>query len=162
MKRTATTERVVRMLMDNDAFGLRVAEEAGLRSGTAYRVLANLRDEGWANATERVERGNRRIWYTLTDKGRAMAREWFAADSTRVSRYRARPRFVEAVQWDGTNLDEVRKLAGDMAQLDENGVLWIRTPDANERTTLGDWVTTGIHNAYRLEDDTFHVMYEVP
>ncbi len=86
---------------DDEWYGLQLAAEAGLKSGTVYLVLARLKEAGWL--TDRLEeidpsvegRPRRRL-YRLTAEGRSAAEQ--ALEEHMVVMARARVRLVAAPQ----------------------------------------------------------------
>ena len=81
---TKTLQVVGLLLSDPEAewYGLQIASEAGLKSGSVYVVLARLEQAGWlASHWEEIdpaEEGRpRRRLYTLTGEGRRAANEAF-------------------------------------------------------------------------------------
>jgi len=80
---TRETERVLAALfreLGDWRYGLELAKEAGLRSGTLYPILARLEDAGWVESEwERINEsaaGRRaRRYYRLTGEGERVSRE---------------------------------------------------------------------------------------
>lgn len=71
-------------------YGLEIAKEAGLRSGTLYPALARLEQAGWITSfwediDEAVEGRRRRRYYQLTAEGIIKARRAVEAAAERVS-----------------------------------------------------------------------------
>ncbi len=79
---TRETEKVLAALFADLAtwrYGLQVANETGLRSGTLYPILARLEDAGWVESQwEKIDEsaaGRRaRRYYRLTAEGEQVAR----------------------------------------------------------------------------------------
>lgn len=58
--------------------------------------------------------------------------------------YRRRPECVEAVMWDGTNVDEVRKLVGDLLVIPSDKTLvFVNGNDYVVRADVGHWIVRG-------------------
>ena len=83
---TTQTLRLLRVLLSEPSaewYGLQVADEAGLKSGTVYLVLARLEEAGWLTShwedvDPTVEGRPRRRLYTLSAEGDTAAREAIA------------------------------------------------------------------------------------
>lgn len=77
---TAATLDVLEALMgpDEELYGLKIAENAGRKTGSVYPILARLEEAGWVKSfwerDERDERGPRRRFYRLTPGGLDAAR----------------------------------------------------------------------------------------
>ncbi len=73
-------------------------------------------------------------------------------------RYRKKPVMVEAVQWDGMNLDEIKEFVGD--SLDE-AHMTIHTLEGDHHTSVGDYIIKGVHGEfYPCKPDIFAKTYE--
>lgn len=63
---------------DEELYGLRIAQNAGRKTGSVYPILARLEEAGWVESCwereERDERGPRRRFYHLSPDGLAAAR----------------------------------------------------------------------------------------
>lgn len=79
-----------------------------------------------------------------------------------VLRLRALPVEVEAVQWRGDNMDEVRECFDDLVQL-VGGSLSVRSIDGGWfYVPLGYYVVCGVHGElYPLDPDVLSESYEV-
>jgi DNA-binding PadR family transcriptional regulator len=81
---TVPTLAVLAVLLRSDRrwFGLRIAEETGLRTASIYPILSRLEKAGWVTSTweipddpnEKKDTGAPRKYYQLTDQGRESAR----------------------------------------------------------------------------------------
>jgi hypothetical protein len=78
-------------------------------------------------------------------------------------KYRKRPVVIEALQWTGMNLNEMRDFAG-AAQI---GIMTINTPITIQslegwvKCGVGDWVIRGIKGEfYSCRDDIFKETYD--
>lgn len=77
---TPATLDVLEALMgpDNELYGLKIAQNAGRKTGSVYPILARLEALGWVESfwerAERGERGPRRRFYRLSADGLGAAR----------------------------------------------------------------------------------------
>jgi PadR family transcriptional regulator PadR len=77
---TDATLDVIEALMDPDEqlYGLRIAQNAGRKTGVVYPILSRLEETGWVDsrweAGERGDRGPRRRFYRLSRDGLGAAR----------------------------------------------------------------------------------------
>ncbi len=77
---TPATLDVLEALMgpDEELYGLKIARNAGRKTGSVYPILARLEEAGWVESCwereERGERGPRRRFYRLNPDGLAAAR----------------------------------------------------------------------------------------
>jgi DNA-binding PadR family transcriptional regulator len=77
---TPATLDVLEVLLDDKAehYGLAIAKQAGLATGSTFPILARLERIGWASSdweeTDAASRGPRRRFYRLTPEGMAGAR----------------------------------------------------------------------------------------
>ena len=77
---TPATLDVLEALMgpDEELYGLKIAQNAGRKTGSVYPILARLEEAGWVDSCwereERGERGPRRRFYRLSLDGLAGAR----------------------------------------------------------------------------------------
>lgn len=64
---------------DDELYGLKIARNAGRKTGSVYPILARLEDEGWVESRwerdDRDDRGPRRRFYRLSPDGLTAARE---------------------------------------------------------------------------------------
>jgi DNA-binding PadR family transcriptional regulator len=85
-KLTVQTLRVLKLLLDASTaqrYGLELARDARLPSGTIYPLLGRLEragwvTSGWEDVEPTIEGRPARRYYTLTHKGRQLAREALA------------------------------------------------------------------------------------
>jgi PadR family transcriptional regulator PadR len=95
-KMTATTLGVLSVLLSGDEqlYGLKIAQETGLLTGTVYPILARLEQAGWVTSAweegdePASHRGPRRRFYTLTPTGRQRAEAAIKARHARSPRAR--------------------------------------------------------------------------
>lgn len=77
---TPATLDVLEALMgpDDELYGLKIAQNAGLKTGSVYPILARLEEAGWVESSwergERGDRGPRRRFYRLSPGGLCAAR----------------------------------------------------------------------------------------
>lgn len=66
-----------------------------------------------------------------------------------MPRFRKRSLTVEALQWTGDNLEDIRRFTDDAADLDEStGELEIATLEGIMCAKIGDWVIKGVHGEF--------------
>ena len=81
---TSVTLDVLEALMgpDDELYGLRIAQNAGRRTGSVYPILARLEEAGWVESfwerEERGDRGPRRRFYRFSPDGLDAARALLA------------------------------------------------------------------------------------
>ncbi len=77
-------------------------------------------------------------------------------------KYRKKPVEVEAVQWRGDNLQELRAMEGfDEVHTSEGGVLTIYTLEGTHRAKVGDYIIKGVRGEfYPCKADIFEETYE--
>ena len=78
-------------------------------------------------------------------------------------KYRKKPVVIEAVQWDGDNLDEVVALGGVDTSIGtpQAHQLAILTPEGTMFGSKGDWIIRGVKGEfYPCKPDIFEMTYE--
>lgn len=77
-----------------------------------------------------------------------------------ISKYVKRPVTIEAVQWTGDNIDEIREFAGDvMSYVD--GVLHLSTLEGTVVASVNDYIIKGIAGEfYPCKPDIFVRSYD--
>jgi hypothetical protein len=83
-------------------------------------------------------------------------------------KYRKKPVVIEAIQWDGSNLDEIKKFTGDHAvvkygEKDGEAIadLFIHTLEGDMHASKGDYIIKGVHGEfYPCKPDVFSQTYE--
>ena len=88
-------------------------------------------------------------------------------------KYRKKPVVVDAVQWTGYNLAEVRCFAGGAAEINIYDAAWyagvapphvdivICTLEGNMKASIGDYIIKGVHGElYPCKPDIFEETYE--
>jgi PadR family transcriptional regulator PadR len=94
---TDATLDVLEALMgpDEQLYGLRIAQNAGRKTGVVYPILARLEDAGWVDSwwesDERDQRGPRRRFYRLNPDGLGAARALLAERRGVVRQRTGRP-----------------------------------------------------------------------
>ena len=89
-------------------------------------------------------------------------------------KYRKKPVVIEAVQWTGLNLEEIKYFVGESLQYDIIDTAWevgkgaphvnmiIKTLEGNHTCTKGDYIIKGVHGEfYPCKPDIFEETYEV-
>ena len=76
-------------------------------------------------------------------------------------KYRKKPVVIEAIQWDGTNYDEIDDWMGLNSTLEIDGQFIIPTLEGDMRVSEGDWVIRGVNGEfYPCKPDIFEKTYE--
>ncbi len=78
------------------------------------------------------------------------------------NKYRKKPIIIEAVQWNGNNVDEVMSFIKNVASYNvELGTLDIQTLEGTLTILMGDWIIKGVKdNFYVYEREEFVATYE--
>lgn len=76
-------------------------------------------------------------------------------------KYRKKPVVVEAIQYDGKNIEAIEQFAGYEA-MDKDGTLFIRTLENRRlQADAGDWIIKGVKGEfYPCKPDIFEATYE--
>lgn len=79
-----------------------------------------------------------------------------------MPKFRKKPVVIEAIQWTGENLDNIRDLSVyDAVVRMINGDLVIITLEGEMRASLGDWIVRGVQGElYPCKPDIFAATYE--
>lgn len=90
-----------------------------------------------------------------------------------MAKYKAKPCEIEAVQWDGLNLEEIKQFVGESLIYDINDAAWkvgkgaphvdmkIRTLEGDMIATKGDYIVKGLRGElYPCKPDVFEKKYE--
>ncbi len=83
-----------------------------------------------------------------------------------MNRYRKKPVVIEAIQFDGTNVDEIKAIVGGScsvhyAPLTNEKVLSISTLEGAMTVSLNDWVIKGVKGEfYPCKPDIFEASYD--
>ncbi len=81
-----------------------------------------------------------------------------------MAKYRKKPVVIEAVQWDGTNVADIRDHFGpflNWAFLPFEDAITIETLEGTHRASKGDWIIRGVKNEfYPCKPDIFGATYE--
>ena len=88
-------------------------------------------------------------------------------------KYRKKPVIIEAVQWTGLNLEEIKSFVGKSLQYDIIDTAWqvgkgaphvnmvIKTLEGDHYCTKGDYIIKGVHGEfYPCKPDIFEETYE--
>lgn len=85
----------------------------------------------------------------------------------RVMRFRKKPVEVEAIEWTGKNMKEIRKFVGSRAMFQEHvqtkePILTISTLEGSHLASIGDWIIRGIKGEfYPCKPDIFKQTYDL-
>lgn len=78
-------------------------------------------------------------------------------------RYVKKPIVVNALRYDGTNADYLRRAleADELIEVDDLGQAWVQTLEGRLRLRIGDWVVQGIAGeVYPVRDEIFARTYQ--
>jgi hypothetical protein len=88
-------------------------------------------------------------------------------------KYRKKPVVIEAIHWNGQNLEEIKSFVGDSLIYDIVDTAWqvgkgipcvnmqIKTLEGNHECTKGDYIIKGVKGEfYPCKPDIFEVTYE--
>lgn len=78
-------------------------------------------------------------------------------------KYRKKPVVIEAIQWDGANVDEILGFihAKASAYRVESSAIMIETLEGSMRADKGDWIIQGVKGEfYPCKPDIFESTYE--
>jgi len=85
-------------------------------------------------------------------------------------KYRKKPVVIEAVQWNGTNLEEIKNFVGDALEFQADVLLEdekmqimvvIKTLEGEHYASVGDFIIKGVHGEfYPCKPDIFEKTYE--
>lgn len=91
-----------------------------------------------------------------------------------VSRYKTKPCEIEAIQWNGTNLEEIKDFVGNSLIYDICDTAWevekgrpfvfmkIRTLEGDMQADVGDYIIKGLRGEfYPCKSDVFEKKYEI-
>lgn len=75
--------------------------------------------------------------------------------------FRKKPVVIKAVQWTGTNWDEVGDLMGLSCTMTVNDAFVIPTPEGEIYASVGDWIIKGVKGEfYPCKPEIFQMTYE--
>jgi hypothetical protein len=79
-----------------------------------------------------------------------------------VKKFRKKPVIIEAIQWIGTNWEELEKFGSDgNIVLNPDGTLTVATLEGNHTAQKQDWIIKGIKGEiYPCKPDIFEQTYE--
>jgi hypothetical protein len=79
-------------------------------------------------------------------------------------KFRKKPVVIDAVQWTGSNGEEIDSFIGEIGDrhyYDVDGTLIIKTLEGNHDATINDWIIKGIKGEfYPCKPDIFEMTYE--
>ena len=76
-------------------------------------------------------------------------------------KYKKKPVVIEAVQWNGRNLEGIKEFVGDSLICNAYGCIEIKTLEGNHICTEGDYIIKGIQGEfYPCKPDIFEQTYE--
>lgn len=79
-------------------------------------------------------------------------------------KFRKKPVVIEAVQWTGKNIDEIREFMGIalvINPIDPKCFIQVRTLEGNLHASDGDWIIKGVKGEfYPCKPDIFEQTYE--
>jgi hypothetical protein len=80
-----------------------------------------------------------------------------------MKKYRKKPVVIEAIQWTGDNVDEIKEVCEFHSYIspeDENTLI-IKTLEGNMKCEKGSWIIKGVQGEYYpCKDDIFKQTYE--
>lgn len=80
-----------------------------------------------------------------------------------MTKFRKKPVVIDAVQWTGTNAEEIAAFASNVARVEAGDmpVLTIPTLEGDMRADVGDWIIKGVKGEfYPCKPDIFAATYE--
>jgi hypothetical protein len=78
-----------------------------------------------------------------------------------MAKYRKKPVVIEAVEWKGNNVSEIKEFAGTKAKYAFNGDLFIETKEGVMLADVGDFIIKGVKGEfYPCKSDIFWMTYE--
>lgn len=79
-----------------------------------------------------------------------------------MAKYRKKPVVVEAIEWTGSNLEEVEGFLGVTDRVKVLDSIFIRTLEGLMETHVGDYIIKGVHGEfYPCKPDIFRETYEL-
>ena len=79
-----------------------------------------------------------------------------------MAKFRKKPTIVEAIQWNGNNLDEVIAFLGTKTYGEFAGSVLVETPKAILLAAIGDWIIKGADGEFYLcSHGDFEMTYDV-
>jgi hypothetical protein len=75
-------------------------------------------------------------------------------------RYIKKPVVIEAIQWNGSNNEEIQEFVGEHCEFLHNEFLFIFTLEGNMRASISDFIIKGINDEfYPCKPDIFKLTY---
>lgn len=79
-----------------------------------------------------------------------------------VNRYKTKPCVIEAIQYDGSNVEEIRKFIGESFEVKTIEGIYIRTLEGIMKASVGDYIIKGLRGEYYpCKPNVFKSKYEV-
>lgn len=79
-----------------------------------------------------------------------------------VNRYKTKPCVIEAIQYDGSNVEEISKFIGKYFEAMICESIYIRTLEGIMKASIGDYIIKGLRGEfYPCKPDVFKRKYEV-
>jgi len=78
-------------------------------------------------------------------------------------KYRKKPVVIEAVQWTGGNVDEIKIFTGEKKfyHIENDNSLLIPTLEGDHKAIVGDWIIRGVQGEfYPCKPDIFEATYD--
>ncbi len=79
-----------------------------------------------------------------------------------MKKFRENPVVIEAIQYDGDNLDEILEIGNhDIIYVDESMVVQVKTPEGELSLSHGNWLMRNVEGIlYPCQSDIFEDTYE--
>lgn len=85
-----------------------------------------------------------------------------ALKETSPKKYKTKPCEIEAIQYDGSNIKEIRNFIGKSFEVRTVEGIYIRTLEGIMRASVGDYVIKGLRGEfYPCKPDVFEKKYEL-
>lgn len=79
-----------------------------------------------------------------------------------VNRYKTKPCEIEAIQYDGSNVEEIKKFIGKSFEVGTVEGIYIRTLEGIMKASVGDYIIKGLRGEfYPCKPKVFKMKYEV-
>lgn len=79
-----------------------------------------------------------------------------------IKRYKTKPCEIEAIQWDGSNVEEIKNFIGEYFKAKTIEGIYIRTLEGVMRARVGDYIIKGLRGEfYPCKPDVFEKKYEL-
>jgi hypothetical protein len=78
-----------------------------------------------------------------------------------MTKYRKKPVVIEAIRWDGENMDEIKEFTPSDVWFDGAGGCYVVTLEGTMQASIGDYIIRGVHDEfYPCKPDIFEKTYE--